>query len=268
MEYSQWLVCLWIGCWQVQAGELRIHRIDKLGTHAAGSPRFDHTAARAEAKKVFFALAVEHAWEFTQSSDSAVFTDAGLAGIDVLIFDNNSGLLFNESEKKAFEKWVRKGGGVVGIHGAAHAHKGVDAANQAEWPFWYGLWGVLHKSGPKEGPLGRRGYADTVHMVADDPRWARNLPKRWRFEKVEWYFWNYHPNFERVQIIARADVSPNQPLLPEHYPVTWCHEYAGGRVWYTNMGHYAENFHQPEFIQHLVDGIEWVAVKEISASPR
>ena len=58
----------------------------------------------------------------------------------------------------------------------------------------------------------------------------------------------------------------NQPLLPEYYPVTWCQEYEGGRVWYTNMGHYAENFRQEEFIQHLLDGINWVMKITISSS--
>ncbi len=238
---------------------LRIHRTDKLGPSSPTSPQFDHTEARAEAKIVFAELAEEHGWDFSQSSDSALFTDEGLKDIDVVILDNNSGILFNEAEKRAFEKWVRNGGGVVGIHGATHAHKGVDENNQAEWPFWYGLWGVLHKSGPKEGPQGRRGYADQVMSVNTSERWSANRPTIWEFEMVEWYFWNYHSNYSDKEIISVADVQTNQPQLPQYYPVTWSHEYEGGKVWYTNMGHYAENFRQKEFIQHLLDGIHWAA---------
>lgn len=239
--------------------ELRVHRIDKLGAHSPSSPRFDHKEARAEAKKVFAELAVEEGWSFTQSSGSEIFTDLGLRELDVIIFDNNSGLLFSESEKRAFEKWVNEGGGVIGIHGASHAHKAVNEDNESKWPFWYGLWGVLHKTGPKEGPQGRRGYADWVVMENSSKRWTRNLPDRWRFEKVEWYFWNYNETFRDAQVIATAEVKQNQPQLPVYYPVTWSQEYQGGRVWYTNMGHYAENFRQKEFVQHLLDGIEWVA---------
>ena len=243
-------------------GEIRIHRTDKLGESSDSSPRFDHTEARAEAKLVFPELAEKQGWDFTQSSDSAIFTDEGLKDIDVIILDNNSGELFNASEKRAFENWVRNGGGVVGIHGATHAHKGVNENNEAEWPFWYGLWGVLHKSGPKEGPQGRRGYPDQIMLVNAADHWSGNLPQIWNFDKVEWYFWNYHKNYSNKIIIAAGDVQTNQPLLPEYYPVTWCHEYEGGRVWYTNMGHYAENFRQEEFIQHLIDGINWAANKE------
>lgn len=241
------------------SGTIRIHRTDKIGESSDTSPRFDHTEARAEAKIVFEELAKLHDWEFTQSSDTEVFTDEGLKDIDVIVLDNNSGVLFSEEEKRAFEKWVSNGGGVVGIHGATHAHKGVDENNEAEWPFWYGLWGVLHKSGPKEGPQGRRGYPDQVMMVNASKTWSTELPSEWVFDKVEWYFWNYHSNFSHKEIIAVADVQTNQPLLPEYYPVTWCQQYEGGRVWYTNMGHYAENYRQKEFIQHLLDGIRWAA---------
>ena len=248
-----------IGVATIHASDIRVHRIDKLGADSSTSPRFDHTEARAEATKVFPELAEEQGWEFTQSSDSAIFTDEGLAEIDVIVFDNNTGILFNAAERRAFEKWVKNGGGVVGIHGVTHAHKGVDEANVAEWPFWYGLWGVLHKSGPKAGPNGRRGYPDWIVMQPKTKEWSDKMPRRWRFEKVEWYFWNYHEDFDGKHVIATAEVQANQPELPAHYPVTWCAQYEGGRVWYTNMGHYAENFHQPEFIQHLVDGIDWAA---------
>lgn len=241
---------------------LRVHRIDKLGAHSKASPRFDHTAARAEAKKVFAELAIEQQWDFSQASDSKLFTDEGLEGVDVIVFDNNSGILFNDAEQAAFEKWARQGGGVVGIHGASHAHKAISSSNQAAWPFWYGLWGVLHRTGPQDGPQGRRGYADWIVMQGDGIDAANPLPKRWRLEKVEWYFWNYHPNYSSVHVIAKAEVKGNQPELPRDYPVTWCHEYQGARVWYTNMGHYAENYRQPEFVQHLLNGVRWVAAKK------
>ena len=240
--------------------QVRVHRIDKLGEHSKSSPRFDHAEARAEARLLFPQIAERQGWNFTQSSDSKIFTDEGLKEIDVIIFDNNTGVLFNDSEKSAFERWVQNGGGVVGIHGATHAHKGINENNEAEWPFWYGMWGVLHKTGPREGPLGKRGYADWIVMEKGiDPFWTRHLPERWRLEKVEWYSWNCHSNFCTGHVIATAEAKKNQPALPDYYPVTWKREYQGGRVWYTNMGHYAENFHQREFIQHVLDGIAWAA---------
>lgn len=259
MKLVTWMLMGVLGAGSCLGAGLRVHRIDELGENSPTSPRFDHVEARAEAARVFPQLAEQHGWDFSQASDSAIFTDEGLSGIDVIIFDNNSGILLDAAEQRAFERWVRNGGGVVGIHGACHAHKGVDETNVAEWPFWYALWGVLHQTGPRDGPSGRRGYADWIVMEPSSEEWTDQLPPRWQLEKVEWYFWNYHANYAEKTVIATAEVQANQPGLPSPYPVTWCARFEGGSVWYTNMGHYAENFHQPEFIRHLVDGINWVA---------
>lgn len=70
---------------------------------------------------------------------------------------------------------------------------------------------------------------------------------------------NYHDNYPNTQVVATADVKANQPELPSYYPMTWAHVYQGGKVWYTNMGHYAENFRQSEFIEHILDGIGWIS---------
>jgi type 1 glutamine amidotransferase len=46
---------------------------------------------------------------------------------------------------------------------------------------------------------------------------------------------------------------------PDH-PIIWCHDFQGGRSWYTGLGHAPSAFtDEPEFIQHLLGGIEWAA---------
>ena len=41
------------------------------------------------------------------------------------------------------------------------------------------------------------------------------------------------------------------------HPIAWCHEYDGGRAWYTGGGHTSESFAEPAFRAHLLGGIEW-----------
>ena len=43
------------------------------------------------------------------------------------------------------------------------------------------------------------------------------------------------------------------------HPIAWYHEYDGGRVWYTALGHRSETFADPDFGQHLLGGILWAA---------
>ena len=41
-------------------------------------------------------------------------------------------------------------------------------------------------------------------------------------------------------------------------PSVWCHEFDGGREWYTSLGHDSTTYFKPDFQQHLLGGIEWV----------
>ena len=42
------------------------------------------------------------------------------------------------------------------------------------------------------------------------------------------------------------------------FPSVWCHEFDGGRQWYTALGHSAAKYSDPVFMQHILGGIEWV----------
>ena len=41
-------------------------------------------------------------------------------------------------------------------------------------------------------------------------------------------------------------------------PSAWCHEFDGGREWYTSLGHDSATYFKPDFQQHILGGIEWV----------
>jgi uncharacterized protein len=43
------------------------------------------------------------------------------------------------------------------------------------------------------------------------------------------------------------------------HPIAWCREHAGGRSFYTALGHTVEAYAEPEFRAHLLGGIRWAA---------
>ena len=49
---------------------------------------------------------------------------------------------------------------------------------------------------------------------------------------------------------------------PEFYgntfPSVWCHEFDGGRQWYTSLGHDSTTYATKEFQKHIMGGIIWV----------
>ncbi len=45
----------------------------------------------------------------------------------------------------------------------------------------------------------------------------------------------------------------------DFHPVSWYHDYDGGRAWYTNLGHVPAVFSEKAFLDHLYGGIFWAA---------
>jgi len=47
-------------------------------------------------------------------------------------------------------------------------------------------------------------------------------------------------------------------VFGDTFPLAWCHEFDGGRQWYTALGHRSEHYSDPQFMQHILGGIAWV----------
>jgi len=65
--------------------------------------------------------------DFTE--DSTVFNDANLAQYDAVVFLMTTGNILNDGQQAAFERYIRSGGGYVGVHSASDT--------EYSWP-WYG----------------------------------------------------------------------------------------------------------------------------------
>ena len=63
-------------------------------------------------------------------------------------------------------------------------------------------------------------------------------------------------------MLARLDESTydaGATAMGDDHPIAWCHAYDGGRAFYTGMGHTEASYQEPEFLSHLLGGIEQVA---------
>ncbi len=185
------------------------------------------------------------------SADPNVFSPAGLNGFDAIIFLSTStdpkkpeSEWFQGARRDALQAFVRRGGGVVAIHAASDSHY--------HWP-WYGrLIGGRFASHPKGTPTG------TVRVVDPKHQTTRRLPATMRRTDEWYYFDDYNPEAKLLVTldpasIGEKDVNPN--------PVSWAHEFEGGRVFYTAMGHTTETYSDPLFLKHLAGGIRWAARK-------
>lgn len=188
-------------------------------------------------------LGQDNGFDVDATEDPTTFTDDKLAPYTEVIFLSTTGDILDTQQQAAFERYIAKGRGYVGIHAAADT--------EYDWP-WYGqLVGAYFKSHPE--------IQEATIIVKDrtHPSTA-HLPERWK-RTDEWYTYRDNPR-ERVHVLAVVDESTYKGGgMGADHPISWCHEFGGGRAWYTGLGHTKESYSEPEFLQHVLGGIKWAA---------
>ncbi|MGH7598169.1 MAG: ThuA domain-containing protein [bacterium] len=188
-------------------------------------------------------LGNENGFAVEATEDAALFTDAILARYQAVIFLSTTGDVLNDAQQTAFERYIRAGGGYVGIHAAADTEYG--------WP-WYGnLVGAYFQSHPAIQPA-------TIIVADRSHPSTEPLPQRWP-RTDEWYNFKINPR-GNVHVLATLDERTYSGGADGYdHPIAWCHEYDGGRAWYTALGHTEASFTEPLFLQHVLGGILFAA---------
>ena len=190
-------------------------------------------------------IGLQRGWIVTAGEDASLFSDAGLAEFDVVVFLSTTGDILDAAQQAAFERFIQGGGGYTGIHAAADT--------EFSWP-WYGdLVGAYFLSHPEQQ------NADILIEDKNHPS-TSFLPDTWnRFD--EWYNFQSNPRND-VNVLMTLDESTYNPgagAMGDH-PIAWYHEYDGGRAFYTALGHTSASFTaDASFRDHVTGGIEWAA---------
>jgi len=184
-------------------------------------------------------LADENNWSSESSEDSSIFTDQKLKQFSAVVFLNTTGDIFNESQQLALERYIQAGGGFVGIHAATDT--------EHDW-HWFGrMIGGRFKSHPKI-------QSATLNVVSENDM-VQGLAKTFEFTD-EWY------NFKslsdrRIDLITLDETSYEGGENGKYHPISWYHNFDGGRVFYTGLGHRKENFTDPIFMTSVAQGLRY-----------
>jgi type 1 glutamine amidotransferase len=144
--------------------------------------------------------------------------------------------------REALQGFVRRGGGIVGIHGAADAHYGWD---------WYGrMIGGRFARHPAGTPTGK-----LTRTVMDHPAVAA-LPDTFQHTDEWYWFDDLDPRLQPLLTLDPASVG-EQGANPR--PLAWAHRFEGGRVFYTALGHTVEAWSNPLVLAHVKGGMLWAA---------
>lgn len=204
---------------------------------------FRHTSIE-HGRTIIADLCLENNIAVDSTEDASIFTFNNLKKYDALIFLNTTGDLFNEKQQEALIKYIQNGGGFMGVHAATDA--------EYEWE-WYGkMVGGYFMSHPKQQNA-------KIKVINKDHPSTSMLPdeiERWD----EWYnFKNVNPD---ITVLATLDESSYEGgEMNGNHPIVWCHEFDGGKIFYTGFGHTDATFDEPLMQKHMLGGILWVIGK-------
>ena len=193
--------------------------------------------------EAIFKLGNENGFLVDTTKDASFFDDFNLKQYRAVIFNNTTRNVLNAEQQAAFERYIQAGGGYVGIHAAADT--------EYEWPWYDKLVGAHFTSHP-HNPNVRKGtvrVTDTTHVS------TLGLPAEWE-RTDEWY--NYKSFYPDLKVVAYLDENTYEGgTNGADHPIAWCHEFDGGRAFYTGGGHTDSSYSEPLFLKHLLGGIRY-----------
>lgn len=178
--------------------------------------------------------------------------DKELAKYKAVIFLLTTGDVLNAEQQTSFEKYIRGGGGFVGIHSASDT--------EYEWEWYTKMVGYMFHIHPA---------VQTATIKVEDP----NFPGMDRFAKrflftEEWYQFGA-PKSDKLKFLLSVDEKTYKPAakwgekegkgMGDFHPVSWYQDYDGGRAFYTALGHLPATYSDAAFLHHVYGGIYWAA---------
>lgn len=177
------------------------------------------------------------------TTDAGAFTDANLAQYDAVVFLLTSGDVLDDAQQAAFERFIQNGNGYAGIHSASDT--------EYSWP-WYGdLVGAYFDSHP---PV----QEATLHVETTNHASTEGLPATW-VRTDEWYNFDANPRANVTVLMTVDETTYTGGTMGADHPIAWYHEFDGGRAWYTGGGHRGAAYSEPDFMAHVIGGIEYAA---------
>ena len=186
-------------------------------------------------------LGQENGFDVDTTKNAAYFREDSLKNYAAVIFLNTTGNVLDYRQEAAFERYIQAGGGFVGVHAASDT--------EYDWG-WYGkLVGAYFKSHPK---------TQSAKFIIKD----KDFPATSFFTDTVWQrtdeLYNFKNMNEDVNVILTVDESSYEGGTHGGYhPMSWYHDYDGGRAFYTELGHTEESYTEENYLKHLLGGIQY-----------
>lgn len=207
-------------------------------------------------------ICAERGWASVSTADPNIFTPRKIGEFDALVFSNTNNEAFDtQAQRDAFKQYIQGGGGFVGIHSAC--------GSERAWPWFWANLGAKFVRHPRLQPF------DVKVIDADHPS-TSFLSDTWHWEDECYYMDHLNPDIHVLLVADLTTVEDDKKkdypgtLFGDTFPLSWCHEFDGGRQWYTALGHKSVYYQDEMFRKHLAGGIEWAlgADSQVKTQPR
>ncbi|MEA2762845.1 MAG: cytochrome c, partial [Gemmatimonadaceae bacterium] len=188
-------------------------------------------------------LGQENGFAVDATEDAGAFTSKNLARYRAVVFLNTTGDVLDAPQQDDFERYIQAGGGYVGVHSATDT--------EYDWP-WYGRLAGAWFNGHPGDPNVQKG---TYHVLDKNHGPTQGMPDQFDREDE---FYNFKSIDPTIHVLVEIDEkSYHGGTNGDHHPMSWYHDFDGGRAWYTNMGHTEASYSEPLFVQHLLGGLRY-----------
>jgi type 1 glutamine amidotransferase len=189
---------------------------------------------------------------FWTEDANRVFNDKELAKYQCVVFLCTTGDILNDEQQAAFERYIKHGGGFVGIHSATDT--------EYDWAWYTHMLGYTFHIHPA---------VQTATIKVEDYNFPGmdRFPKRF-LETEEWYEFgpplakdlHFLLSVDESTYNTKADWGTKQGHgMGAFHPIAWYHDYDGGRAFYTELGHLPATYGDANFMHHVFGGIYWAA---------
>ena len=195
------------------------------------------------------------------SSNTSVMNESNLKQYTMLIFPSTNNDVFdNDEQRLAFRRYVEAGGGFVGIHSVT--------GTERNWKWFKMMLG---------GTFSWHAKFQTFNVKIVDPSHpsVQGLPNTWSKGDEFYFAKELYPgpkvlmahditSLDTTDAAQKANIVKNAGGYAELYPSVWTYDFDGGHTWVTTLGHDKKDYSDPLYMQHLLQGIRYVASRYVS----
>ena len=209
---------------------------------------FRHSSIPA-GKLAMIKLGKENGFAVDTTEDASLFTEKNLKKYSAIVFLNTTGDVLNPAQQGDFERYIQAGGGYVGIHAATDT--------EYDWIWYNKLSGAYFASHPAVQEA-------KVDIIDRSHPSTKDFPAEWSIKDEFYDFKSFNKD---VNVLLKVDEKTYKGgKMGDNHPMSWYHEYDGGKAFYTNFGHTEETFVNPVFLKHVLGGLHYVMAKQLDYS--